>query len=206
MRDEYVFEEKQVGKYTVKILQDDDPMNPRTEYDNVGHMICFHRRYNLGDKHNMDIDELKEICKRKDVYSLPLYLYDHSGITMNTSGFSCPWDSGQVGRIYMTREDYLKNWNKKRVNKKHIIEILKAEVEEYDNYLTGEVYGYRVEDEEGSVIASCRGYNGDIKYALEEGISEARALIRNDIKKHVEQVKTWIKNRVPLDKREPLTI
>ena len=25
---------------------------------------------------------------------LPLYLYDHSGITMNTTGFSCPWDSG----------------------------------------------------------------------------------------------------------------
>ena len=26
----------------------------------------------------------------------PLYLYDHGGITMNTTGFSCSWDSGQV--------------------------------------------------------------------------------------------------------------
>lgn len=206
MRDEYVFEKTKVGKYTVKILQDDDPMNPRTEYDNVGHMICFHRRYNLGDKHNMDIDELKEICKRKDVYSLPLYLYDHSGITMNTSGFSCPWDSGQVGRIYMTRADYLKNWNKKRVNKKHIIEILKAEVEEYDNYLTGKVYGYRVEDEEGYHVESCWGYNGESKYALEEGVSVAKAIIRNDIKEHLKKLKVWIKHRVPLDKREPLMI
>ena len=34
---------------------------------------------------------------------LPLYLYDHSGITMNTTGFSCPWDSGQVGWIYADR-------------------------------------------------------------------------------------------------------
>ena len=33
---------------------------------------------------------------------LPLYLFDHSGITMNTSGFSCPWDSGQVGWIFCT--------------------------------------------------------------------------------------------------------
>ena len=36
---------------------------------------------------------------------LPLYLYDHSGITMNTTGFSCPWDSGQVGWIYAFKED-----------------------------------------------------------------------------------------------------
>lgn len=33
---------------------------------------------------------------------LPLHLYDHSGITMSTGGFSCPWDSGQVGYIYVT--------------------------------------------------------------------------------------------------------
>ena len=68
MRDEYDFEKTKVGKYTVKVLQDDDPMNPRTEWDNCAHMICFHRNYRLGDKHNMSIDELKEICKRKDVY------------------------------------------------------------------------------------------------------------------------------------------
>ena len=35
-----------------------------------------------------------------DCVLLPLYLYDHSGITMNTGGFSCPWDSGQVGWIF----------------------------------------------------------------------------------------------------------
>lgn len=204
--DEYVYNKTKVGRYTVKVLQDDYSMNPRTEYDNQAHMICFHRRYNLGDKHTMDMEELEALCKRKDVYSLPLYLYDHSGITMSTGSFSCPWDSGQVGRIYMTREEYLKNWNKKRVNKKHILEILKAEVETYDNYLTGKVYGYRVEDEHGEVVESCWGFNGDQEYCFKEGISEAQALIRHDIKKHVQQVKVWIRNRVPLEKREALMI
>jgi hypothetical protein len=33
-----------------------------------------------------------------------LYLYDHSGITISTSPFSCGWDSGQVGFIYLTRQ------------------------------------------------------------------------------------------------------
>ena len=41
-----------------------------------------------------------------EVVALPLYLYDHSGITMNTSGFSCPWDSGQVGWIYCTKKRF----------------------------------------------------------------------------------------------------
>lgn len=40
------------------------------------------------------------------VAMLPLFLYDHSGITMSTGPFHCPWDSGQVGFIYMTYEKF----------------------------------------------------------------------------------------------------
>ena len=38
---------------------------------------------------------------------LPLYLYDHSGITMSTGPFSCPWDSGQVGWIYASKKTFI---------------------------------------------------------------------------------------------------
>jgi len=209
MSKEYVYETKKIGKYTVKVIQDENPLDPRVDFDNVAHMICFHRRYDLGDKHNFNTwrdEELLSLLKRKDVYWLPLYLYDHSGITMSTGSFSCPWDSGQVGYIYMERSEYLKNWNKKKADKKKIYEILKAEVETYDNYLTGEVYGYIVEDENGDNVDSCWSYFGDSKYALEDGIHSAQATIRYDIKKHVEQVKRWIRNHVPLDKRTGLMI
>ena len=37
-------------KYELKIEQDTDPMNPRTDWDNLGTMVCFHNRYDLGDK------------------------------------------------------------------------------------------------------------------------------------------------------------
>jgi len=81
---------------------------------------------------------------------LPLYLYQHTGISMNTVGFGCSWDSGQVGYIYATKEDYEKDWDKP-FNREHAEECLKGEVETYDNYLTGEVYGkilYRIDDED----------------------------------------------------------
>jgi len=36
-------------KFELKIEQDTDPMNPRTDWDNLGTMVCFHKLYDLGD-------------------------------------------------------------------------------------------------------------------------------------------------------------
>ena len=75
-------------------------------------MCCFHKRYSLGDKHSIDNsqfedwDEVEEylIKEEKAIVILPLYLYDHSGITISTAPFSCNWDSGQIGFIYTTEK------------------------------------------------------------------------------------------------------
>jgi hypothetical protein len=47
--------------YTLFVVDDNDPENPREDRDNFGKMICFHRRYNLGDKH--DHSEPREFLK-----------------------------------------------------------------------------------------------------------------------------------------------
>lgn len=36
--------------YTIRLVPDPDPENPREEWDNVGTMRCWHRRYDLGDR------------------------------------------------------------------------------------------------------------------------------------------------------------
>lgn len=100
--------------------------------------------------------------------TLPLYLYDHSGITMNTTGFHCGWDSGQVGWIFCTGADALHEWGNKRLTKRVIEKAeacLKAEVETYDQFLTGQVYGFTIyehgaeeEPESGNDLASCWGF------------------------------------------------
>ena len=41
----------QTPSYRLKIEYDDMAINPRVDYDNFGHMACWHSRYNLGDKH-----------------------------------------------------------------------------------------------------------------------------------------------------------
>lgn len=40
------------GKQTLMLRYDNDPDNPRKEWDNVCSLYCWHRHYDLGDKHN----------------------------------------------------------------------------------------------------------------------------------------------------------
>lgn len=133
--------------YVIEVHQDHDAMNPLTEWDQLGRMTCWHRRYTLGHDHdfcNGDalFDHLKE---QGPSIKLPLYLYDHGEITIATTPFSCPWDSGQVGWIYCTKQE-ARDWlGVKTLHKKHLDQIeniLIAEVNLYDQYLKGEVYGY----------------------------------------------------------------
>ena len=188
------------GTHKLIVEREDYPDNPRS-WDNIGTMVCFHPRYDLGDKHyygspaeflldllndadlggiegaarenileagsgifeevyhfwletqckqdvrdvldflrdeyegfsmesigrflarknwdlfsvswlsprNIEVDELYDLVRATDKYViLPLYLYDHSGITISTGPFSCPWDSGQVGWIYAPKDTFRK--------------------------------------------------------------------------------------------------
>jgi len=164
---------------TIKIHADELAESPR-EWENFGTMVCFHRRYDLGDKHSMTVEEAKELVQREDVISLPLYLYDHSGITMNTTGFSCPWDSGQVGFIYVTKEKVRKEYGKKAVSQKlraKVLECLRGEVQTYDDFITGNVYGYVVESKDGKHVDSCWGFFGDYNGKDYSALKEAHTYV-----------------------------
>lgn len=180
--------ETQVDNFIVRTYYDEYSDDPRS-WDNLGTMVCFHKRYNLGDKNDYKSGEYdswsemeKDIIKRENVgVILPLYLYDHSGITMNTTGFSCGWDSGRVGFIFISKKKMLKEYGGKVVTQKlkdRVKDYLKGEVETYDQYLRGEVYGYKIfkvetcsggcEHEEE--LDSCWGFYGEDE-CMTEGLS-----------------------------------
>jgi hypothetical protein len=154
--------------FELKIEFDEYPMNPREEWDNLGSMFCFHPRYSLGDKHDYKTSDFdnwedmeRKLSKEHNVgVILPLYLYDHSGITISTSPFGCQWDSMKVGYILVSKETIRKGYEVKRITKSILDKVtncLKGEIETYDQYLTGQVWKYTIMDED-EIVESCSGY------------------------------------------------
>jgi hypothetical protein len=176
-------------KYQLEIVPDENPWSPR-EDDNGTIMVCFHKRYNLGDKtdyksDNFDSwDELKEqIMKDYKVLMIkPLYLYDHSGITISTSSFGCNFDSGQVGWIFVDETKFKKLCGEGTYTNEEIEQWIDSEVKTYDQYITGDVWGYQVYEvvtcdkghEHKELVDSCFGYYGE-----EEAKAEGESLMEH---------------------------
>jgi hypothetical protein len=171
------------GGLTLKLFPDNCPDSPRN-WDNLGNMVCFHRRYNLGDEHNEDPREFRDRVEAGEfAIALPLYLYDHSGLRIKVGswqgllpGGHAEWDSGLVGWITVTKDKLRKEYSVKRVTKatlRRAEEVLRNEVETYDQYLSGDVWGFVIEDAARDHIDSCWGFYG-WDYALEEARSAAK--------------------------------
>lgn len=194
------------------IEQDQFSDDPRS-WDNLGTMLCCHRDYQLGDcNSNRETEEqLSEICRKygksdeeidemtfgeeirfildqPDICGMPLWLYDHSGISIST-GRRCPWDSSFIGLIFVEKDFYLaqtcikdeENW--KEAAKK----TLEGEIETYSDFLEGNVYQWtlyeptvvirqtmdgkelsREIDEEGEMIDSMSGFYNPTLEDVEE--------------------------------------
>lgn len=175
------------GDYIVTIYWDPEPTNPRKEWDNLGTMVCQHDCYELGDH---QLGRYEEWEPPADVAVLiPLGLYDHSGITMYAGGGShvmdgAGWDSGTVGVIYATSADLVREYGADTPATRETAEqVLRAEIDTYDKYLTGDVYGYVVEkrvpccescghEPDPEHVGSCWGFFGGDDYIMEEALSE----------------------------------
>lgn len=198
-------------KYTIEIVPDDSEFSPR-DWDNAGTMVTWHSRYNLGDKQPkerpieflcgiLDLnsgdfvasDETVSLLiskMKKDYIVLPLYLYDHSGITISTCltyPYNDRWDSSEIGWIYISKKNAVKEWGKKLFTKKlekETIKHLQGEVQVYDDFLVGNVYGYRVLDADGEVVDSNWGYypDDDDKTGYDECVREAKSIIDSEVK------------------------
>lgn len=157
------------NEYILTVEQDEIAEDPRY-WDNLCTMVCWHRNYRLGDKHNFNHmwDFLQDLCEKllgidcedmtekemlkklidsSKILIKPINLYDHSGITVSTSNsypYNDRWDSGCVGFIYVTKETIFKECgNITEENwKERADRYIEGEMNTYDQYLRGDVYEY----------------------------------------------------------------
>jgi hypothetical protein len=119
---------------------------------------------------------------------LPLFVYEHSGITMRVGanvndlasrgrvmGDDAGWDTSLVGFIFDTPE----NLAETGCPRDQIEEALRAEVEEYAQYLEGAVCGFVVRDTETDEhLDSCWGFYDDA-----DCMSEGKAVAQHEVEK-----------------------
>lgn len=164
-------------KVAVHHEEHDTEMYDPRDWDNVGVMFCWHPDYTLGDEqfapdshrdagytfHRME-DVVRYLQDERHArVILPLFLLDHSGITIRAGepilgdpekdtnqerlksrgrfiGDDTGWDTTHVGFIYTNDEEM----EKMGVDPANALKCLRQEVEVYDQYLTGDIYFYIV--------------------------------------------------------------
>lgn len=94
--------------YLLQVMYDDEPLNPRTDYDNFGKMVCWHSRYNLGDKHNFeDTNEFLKSLVQDSVEPGALISLVRSG---KVEGVKLEYNQSDGGWTVSEYDDYLKKW------------------------------------------------------------------------------------------------
>lgn len=187
-------------EYVLHIQQDEYAENPRTFCDHDTVFAAFGSHSQVGDRINeKDPEEFwnslvqkyaptdkfltVEQCQNRlylYLVSLPVWGYSHSGLTISCGERVYPyndqWDSGLLGWIVFPKPDYWgADWRKRA------FEVMRAEVEEVDMWLRGEVYGYTLY-KNGEEIDSCWGFYGSNleESGIAEYIPELSEILKSD--------------------------
>jgi hypothetical protein len=156
--------------HTIEIYYDESPESPR-EWDNIGTIMTKENSRILNNESDIGEEELDELIEQDKAHAIDIYAYSHCGTIISTSPFSCPWDSGKAGYIYVTKEKWESEGRENWEDKKELDRHLKCEIETLDKYMQGDVYGYVIKEGEDE-LDSCWGF-----YGLDHCITEAKSLV-----------------------------
>jgi hypothetical protein len=118
--------------YQVEIRYDD--FATPSDIELIGKFAHTHKRADFGIQSELVSHERIEELEADDgLITVSVYVYDHSGMTVSATPFSCPWDSGKVGVMYAAKgiED---------LTDEQIRESLLSEIKIYDMWLTNDIW------------------------------------------------------------------
>ena len=229
---DYIDTFEHVGLH-VRIVHDEDTefANPRDYDGNLGKMFCDYRGYVLGDSDAPDPRDADDITVEGMVaylkrefgarVVLPLFVYEHSGITMRAGGRldtgddnmraagrfmgdDAGWDTSTVGMIFDTaetrKECECEDWDDERIE-----QDLRESVAYYAAYLEGNVYGYVVVDNDENVLESCWGYLelnvfDDDAYVRQAGRADAEVCARAIERERIEAAEMAARDIITIDR------
>lgn len=149
-------------------------------------------------------EKLMLVDETGEVAMLPISMYEHSGISIwlgSTDGHpDARWDCSSIGFAYIEKATAEKEMPQRILTeeqkndwKQWAYDIMESEMKTYNQYVSGEVYGYMIEDEygeEGSDVdlCGCWGF-----YDKDDMLEQAKADIDNYVEKKAELRKNNLK-------------
>jgi len=159
---------------TINIMPDiDSGQSPDDWGDRGAFIVAYHRDFDVRRDKIIQECDLREyfgngvqIEQLGRYHILPLSAYIHSQVKLYRGTHKvCAWDSCQVGAILLDKVEF---------------KLLKTAesfadglLRDWNNYLSGNVYGFEILYKDGESLESCWGYYGD--YDAKDGVlDEAR--------------------------------
>lgn len=127
----------------------------------------------------------------------PISIYDHSGVSIwlgSTKGHvDARWDCSTTGFAYMEKSTAEKEYvptEEYKTWQAWAIHIMEAEMNVYNQYVSGECYGWSILDEHDDVIDSCGGYYGsDYNEQFKECEGIIDSYIESREKEHIDRIR-----------------
>jgi hypothetical protein len=182
--------------FTIRLTPDECGESPAQYGDMDRFLVGFHRDFSVqyADKSDGRYGDDAPVIKSKDdaFWYLPegyepedaqeeadaghvpgwrvfqLNAYIHSGVALSLGEFGCPWDSGQVGWVFVKEEHGWGEIDGKLVTVTHE-QIAQWLVDGWNQYLSGDVWHFSIEDSDGEILDSCGGI-----YGMEDALEAAK--------------------------------
>lgn len=179
-----------LSKFSLHMFYDHNPVNPRKS-DNLSHMVCWHDKYNLGDKHSFksEKDFLAILMDRENIRSaesgfnisdfenhkskilqelrnhipiFPIYLYDGEYPELSLSD-ERPREKGVfIGYIYMDSQELERNYGAKDFMAiENAMFDALEEFDKYSHYVNGDNYKLQIL-KDGQEFETISGFTGNI--------------------------------------------
>jgi len=187
MNKDIIYQEKYRG-LNIEIYQDDINEGPDTWGDDGLFLVGYHRDFTVerdelitkqdllncyAKPEDLNEDECADVKRLRDEYYIfGLEAYIHSGVVLALSneGNFCDrqWDVSQLGAVLVAKTE-AESFESAR-------ELARGHIKTWNDYLSGNVYGYEVKTLDNEDVDSCWGFYGD--YDAEYGaLPEAKAVI-----------------------------
>lgn len=188
--------------FTINLVQDEHAESPNNWGDDSAFLVYDHRQFCV-ERKGFDPSDIFERFQNggrlyDGYFMFPVYAYIHSGVSLslgrNSYPFNGGFDTSFRGFCLIKRESG--TWTSDKARK-----VAEGITETWNQYLSGDVYGYQVEDKDGTELDSCWGFYGS-DHCLEEAKAICAYHLGEQFKKRIQAVKTFIRNRVPLHIRQ----